>query len=325
MDALSHALAGAVGGVIAMALLYPLENIRTRLQVQIEQRKKLLTTPLFRPSLPFPPPPPLASPSSPVSSPAPVSVAALPPPSFSSSPAEHYAGTWDCVVRVCRTEGWTSLYTGLTSALVGVGVSSAVYFFWYHLFRAHLLRLRGRTSLAALDNLLIASVAGALNILCTLPIWVVNTRMTLAQRSNRYATIASTFRTIVQEEGVQGLYKGLLPSLILVSNPAIQFLAYEQLVRALSAYYRRRHRAVATTLSEAVLVTANTPTAVAMPGVALPQLSSVDFFVLGAVSKALATVLTYPTQSAIHNRHPPQLSTATAHCRSPHPPRVSSV
>ena len=41
----------------------------------------------------------------------------------------HYSGTLDCIVRVCEREGWQSLYSGLTSALVGVGVSSAVYFF----------------------------------------------------------------------------------------------------------------------------------------------------------------------------------------------------
>jgi hypothetical protein len=34
VEAVAHALAGSTGGVFAMTLLYPLENIRTRLQVQ---------------------------------------------------------------------------------------------------------------------------------------------------------------------------------------------------------------------------------------------------------------------------------------------------
>ena len=267
MDALSHALAGAVGGVIAMAALYPLENVRTRLQVQVEQRKRLHATPSAPSTTPLPP--------------------------------EHYHGTFDCIARVSRAEGWRSLYTGLASALVGVGVSSAVYFFWYHLFRSRLLRLRQRSSLPALDNLLVASVAGALNIMCTLPIWVINTRITLASPHHpRYSSILHTFRTILREEGVRGLYKGLLPSLILVSNPAIQFLAYEQLVRLLSAYYRRRHRPTPLTLTSVPTLTANTEVRVEVGGGGLqvPVLSSVDFFVLGAVSKAVATVLTYPYQ-----------------------------
>ncbi len=34
VEAVAHALAGSTGGIFAMTLLYPLENIRTRLQVQ---------------------------------------------------------------------------------------------------------------------------------------------------------------------------------------------------------------------------------------------------------------------------------------------------
>lgn len=151
--------------------------------------------------------------------------------------------------------------------------------------------------MGAIDNLLIAAVAGVLNILCTLPIWVVNTRMTLARRGNsNYTSIAHTFRTIFAEEGVGGLYKGLVPSLILVSNPAIQFLVYEQLVLLLSRYYRARHRAATTVLSTIHTTHANTPTALPIPPTSLPALSSLDFFALGAVSKAVATVLTYPYQ-----------------------------
>ena len=167
----------------------------------------------------------------------------------------------------------------------------------YHLLRSYLLRLRARRSMGAVDNLLIAAVAGVLNILCTLPIWVVNTRMTLARKgSGSYTSITHTFRTILAEEGVAGLYKGLMPSLILVSNPAIQFLAYEQLVLLLSRFYRARHRTATTLVSSIHTTHANTSTTLPIPPTPLPALSSIDFFVLGAVSKAVATILTYPYQ-----------------------------
>ncbi len=38
LEAVAHALAGSTGGIVAMTLLYPLENIRTRLQVQVKRK-----------------------------------------------------------------------------------------------------------------------------------------------------------------------------------------------------------------------------------------------------------------------------------------------
>jgi len=101
-----------------------------------------------------------------------------------------------------------------------------------------------------------------------MPIWVVNTRMTL-NRGNR--SIVSTIQSILKDEGITAFYKGLIPSLILVSNPAIQFVVYEQLVR----FMNKRSGA-----------DASKPL----------RLSPTQYFLLGAIAKAVATILTYPYQ-----------------------------
>lgn len=44
---------------------------------------------------------------------------------------------------------------------------------------------------------------------------------------------ADCFRKIVRQEGTMALWTGTLPSLLLVSNPAIQFIGYESLKRNL--------------------------------------------------------------------------------------------
>jgi len=71
---------------------------------------------------------------------------------------------------------------------------------------------------------------------------------------------------IAKEEGIKKLWAGTAPSLILVSNPAIQFMTYEAIKRQLPILF---------------------------PGVSLGPLA---FFFVGAMSKAVATLVTYPLQ-----------------------------
>lgn len=71
---------------------------------------------------------------------------------------------------------------------------------------------------------------------------------------------------IVNSEGIEALWAGTLPSLLLVINPAIQFMTYEAVKRRLSSKFGNR------------------------------QLSSALIFLAGAVAKTVATVVTYPLQ-----------------------------
>ena len=69
-----------------------------------------------------------------------------------------------------------------------------------------------------------------------------------------------------REEGLAGLWSGATSSLVLTVNPAIQFMVYEAAKR------------------QAMRVSAGR------------QLSSSTVFLVGAVAKTVATVLTYPIQ-----------------------------
>ncbi|XP_073414124.1 peroxisomal membrane protein PMP34 isoform X3 [Dendrobates tinctorius] len=77
--------------------------------------------------------------------------------------------------------------------------------------------------------------------------------------------IADAFQKILQQEGFLSLWNGTLPSLLLVFNPAIQFMFYEGLKRQL--------------LSQQA------------------ELNSFQVFVIGAIAKAIATIVTYPLQT----------------------------
>ncbi len=115
------------------------------------------------------------------------------------------------------------------------------------------------------------ALAGSATVLLTNPIWVVNTRMT-ARQNNTEETLPgskptkkpSTLATVVRlfrEEGPTALFAGVLPALVLVINPILQYTIFEQLRNVLEK--RRR---------------------------VLPR----DIFLLGALGKLAATSITYP-------------------------------
>jgi adenine nucleotide transporter 17 len=91
------------------------------------------------------------------------------------------------------------------------------------------------------------ALAGSATVLITNPIWVVNTRM--------------TFLKIIREDGPGRLFAGVLPALVLVINPILQYTIFEQLKQVLE----KRRKVTAT-----------------------------DSFLLGALGKLAATSITYP-------------------------------
>eukprot|EP01042_Synura_sphagnicola_P000010 gene10-11_t len=100
------------------------------------------------------------------------------------------------------------------------------------------------------------------------------------------------FASIIREEGVLGLYKGLIPSLLLTFNGALQLTIYE--------YLKSRSAHITSPLSNILSLcypfdAGPRPKSegVSDGGVGQPASLSV---LLGGVSKALATVLTYPYQ-----------------------------
>lgn len=171
-----------------------------------------------------------------------------------------YKGTFDAFERVIKEEGVLALYSGLKASLIGIAASNTVYFYWYSYLREHAISLVQRSELTALESLGVSTLSGVINVLSTLPIWVVNTKMQL----DTSKTLTQQLSLVYQNDGFKGFYKGLIPSLILVSNPAVQFMVYENLKPKLMAYVARK------------------------------RLSAMDAFLLGAVAKLVATLVTFP-------------------------------
>ena len=202
------------------------------------------------------------------------------------------------VTKVLSTEGVRGLYDGLGSSLLGIGVSNFVYYFFFEATRDFIItskRLATSTS-AALGTLTTAEsigaglLAGTATALVSNPIWVVNTRQTVRATTEpvppsqaadgkphtkkvvQRLSFLETLRRVVEKDGVAALWKGVGPALVLVVNPVLQYTVFEQLKA-----WMLRSRAASRT-----------------PGSTKPLLGDIDFFWLGALSKLVATAVTYP-------------------------------
>ncbi|XP_049356946.1 nicotinamide adenine dinucleotide transporter 2, mitochondrial [Solanum verrucosum] len=171
---------------------------------------------------------------------------------------------------ILRAEGFRGLYRGLSPTLTALLPNWAVYFTVYRHLKDSLhshVDSSGQLKIGA--NMLAAAGAGAATSITTNPLWVVKTRLqTQGMREGvvPYKGILSALIRITHEEGIRGLYSGLLPSLAGISHVAIQFPAYEKL----KSYLAKR---------------ANKHTNELNPG---------EVAIASSMAKVVASVMTYP-------------------------------
>ncbi|KAI0518481.1 mitochondrial carrier [Xylaria bambusicola] len=236
-DNVAHALAGAGGGVLSMVLTYPLITLSTRAQVE----SKRAETDFLK-----------------------------------------------AVKRIVAREGVAGLYAGLDSAVFGISVTNFVYYYWYEWTRAFFEAAAARSGraskkLTTVESMMAGALAGSATVILTNPIWVVNTRMTTRRESleasqeivvegsgakavpekPKAPTTLGTLMALLREEGPQALFRGVIPALVLVINPILQYTLFEQMKNIFEA---RRKRNATPTLA----------------------------FFLGALGKLFATSITYP-------------------------------
>ena len=258
--------------------------------------------------------------------------------------------------------GLAGLYRGIEPAVIGTVTSQTVYNYVYASLRVATARMKnkgvreknssGAAGFGALESLAIASVAGSINVVLTIPIWTVCVRMqaeraaktpspnaaergaergaerdddekndgvfsrtlraffskkaraaassdgSVSSRASgsarggglglgldergppvRKKTFLETTGAVWEENGLAGFWRGVVPSLIMVSNPALQYAFYE----SASDAFRRRRR-VRTVAGSAPTRLAAGPRA----------LTALEVFVAASLAKMGATVLTYP-------------------------------
>ncbi|XP_011476510.1 peroxisomal membrane protein PMP34 isoform X2 [Oryzias latipes] len=175
------------------------------------------------------------------------------------------------LAEIAKEEGFLSLYRGWFPVISSLCCSNFVYFYTFNALKK--VAAAGPGKPRPSKDLLMGVVAGVVNVLLTTPMWVVNTRLKLQGvkfrdedlHQTHYRGIFDAFSQIIANEGVGTLWNGTLPSLILVLNPAVQFMFYEALKRK--------------------------------AGKGGKKISSAQIFLIGAIAKAVATTVTYPLQT----------------------------
>ncbi|WOO80927.1 Peroxisomal membrane protein PMP47B [Vanrija pseudolonga] len=232
-DSAIHALAGAVGGSVSMALTYPLVNLSTRAAVTTKKEDLSIG---------------------------------------------------QALVKTVKEQGIGGLYSGLGSSLFGISLTNAAA---YEETRAWLIKRRtgpsANSALTTGEGIVAGLIAGSFCTIVTNPIWTVqayqSTRAVASADGEKKSgpSAVESFKAIIKADGVKGLWRGIGPALILVINPVIQYTTFERMVSALLTWRAKR-----------------APAGSKSGPLGRSALTDWDLFVLGALSKLIATGSSYP-------------------------------
>lgn len=236
-------IAGTGGGATSTILLYPLDLVKVRLQVNETTTIKSAKSHNMQNQNPG-------------------------RMGNSSGPILHM------VRGIIRHEGVLGLYNGIAPAILGSAMSWGGYFFFYEGIKTRLLKHKQQVlsqsivhknnyednlkistiKLGPMENFSAACLSGSIMVAFTNPIWLIKTRMQLQMKSSDklklqsggggeavkppYKNMFHAAKTIVQEEGFVGLYKGSIPALMLVSHGGVQFVCYEFLKGHFGVYQK---------------------------------------------------------------------------------------
>ncbi|PSS01454.1 Peroxisomal adenine nucleotide carrier 1 like [Actinidia chinensis var. chinensis] len=161
-----------------------------------------------------------------------------------------------------------SLYQGLETKNLQSFIFQFIYFYGYSFVKKLYLKRSGSKSIGTKANLVLAAAAGACTVVVTQPLDTASSRM----QTSEFGKSKGLWKTLSEGTWRQA-FDGLGISLLLTANPSIQYTVFDQLKQRLLKGQLRMKKG---TESSSV------------------ALSAFSAFMLGAVSKCVATCLTYP-------------------------------
>ncbi|KAI0974100.1 mitochondrial carrier domain-containing protein [Xylaria arbuscula] len=190
MNPLERLFCGGIAGITSVVFTYPLDIVRTRLSIQT------------------------------------ASFAAL-----GDVHKDRLPGMWTTMGVMYKSEGgMAALYRGIIPTVAGVAPYVGLNFMTYEYVRKYLTP-EGDQNPSAARKLLAGAISGAVAQTCTYPFDVLRRRFqinTMSGMGYQYKSIGDAIRVIVAQEGIRGLYKGLVPNLLKVApSMAANWLSFE--------------------------------------------------------------------------------------------------
>ncbi|XP_057464021.1 uncharacterized protein LOC130753876 [Actinidia eriantha] len=150
----------------------------------------------------------------------------------------HYQNCWNALVGIIKKGGLPSLYAGWGAVLCRNIPHSIIKFYIYESMKQLVLQSLGPNAQpSTLQTLICGGLAGSTAALFTTPFDVVKTRLQtqIPGSIHQYDGVFNTLVEIGQREGLKGLYRGLIPRLVMyVSQGAIFFASYESFKKLFS-------------------------------------------------------------------------------------------
>lgn len=181
---------------------------------------------------------------------------------------QKYRNISDVLWEAISTRQFLSLYQGLGTKNLQSFISQFIYFYGYSFFKRLYLEKSGSKTIGTKANLIVGVAAGAVTVIITQPLDTASSRM----QTSEFGKSKGLWKTL-SEGSWREAFDALDISLLLTSNPSIQYTAFDQLKQRL--LIRQLKKKTGTEASP-------------------DALSAFSAFMLGAVSKCVATFLTYP-------------------------------
>ncbi|KAH0541129.1 mitochondrial thiamine pyrophosphate carrier-like [Cotesia glomerata] len=160
-----------------------------------------------------------------------------------SSTRKIYTGLFNCYWTILKTESVRTLFRGLSLTLLQVAPHTGLQFLFYNISTSIYRRLVPDSEITALNSLLSGSIAGVLSKTAIYPMDLGRKRLQIQGFEHgrvgfgkffHCGGLVDCFVRIVKEEGVLGLFKGLLPSQVkAAATSSLHFTFYEQALHLL--------------------------------------------------------------------------------------------